>query len=396
MLKRREVRLRRDYDGLKALICGLVGGPELFAHWERAWREENPGEENDIASDGDGDDEDGSDEEDEKPRKKSKVSAVAAPAPVQQPPAAAIPAIPTIPSAVSVPQLQPDLKRKRGRPRKNAPPPGPVAVPAPPPMYLAQQHQQQQQQQHMQDHPEQGGGGKYLLGIFMLFTFLNPSTSPSSSSSQSGSSMPHKHVGTVLLALNSTLQAHPAGQYVASSTPSFLEAIPWRSVMQYAHALVTILLFLSVAKGLAPQDSRWTKFVPSFFSVRAPEAASSKSKAVKPDAKPKILRKESVIDLNAVLEADDRELFGRALRCSDIGFIQAFGATMVALGSAIRSKVASGSKRKNNGRVNHQRTPYDMTTRAAVVRLAELDLMHRRECSLFHFFPLAFSDNERY
>lgn len=88
---------------MRALINGLVGGPELLVQWEHAWREQNGGEELDYASDGDADEEDGSDEEDEKPKKKAKVVA-------DGPKAVAIPSVP----AVGASAAQPDLKRKRG------------------------------------------------------------------------------------------------------------------------------------------------------------------------------------------------------------------------------------------------------------------------------------------
>ena len=63
MLKKREARLKREQDGLKSLINGLVGGPALLKEWEREWRERFGGEERDEIEDDDaagaGDDEDG-------------------------------------------------------------------------------------------------------------------------------------------------------------------------------------------------------------------------------------------------------------------------------------------------------------------------------------------------
>ncbi|KAF8317165.1 hypothetical protein DL93DRAFT_599622 [Clavulina sp. PMI_390] len=170
VLKRRELRLRREYDGLKALITGLVGGPELFELWEREWRQRHPaGDDEDLAAD-DGDDEDGSeDEEEAKPRKKPKLAT--APPPV----AAPAPAPTQVFQATAAPS-QPELKRKRGRPRKN-PLPGAPATGVPLPFFPSAQVEQEIQQ-HQQDQL-QPGGAKVLLGVFMLFSFLNPSTSPS-------------------------------------------------------------------------------------------------------------------------------------------------------------------------------------------------------------------------
>ena len=47
VLKKREARLKREQDGLKSLIAGLVGGPALLKEWEREWRERFGGEEKD-------------------------------------------------------------------------------------------------------------------------------------------------------------------------------------------------------------------------------------------------------------------------------------------------------------------------------------------------------------
>lgn len=290
--------------------------------WELAWKEQNGGEELDYASDGDADEEDGSDEEEEKPKKKAKV--------VSEGPIAV--ALPTVPAIGGV-DGQPDLKRKRGRPRKN-PLPMPVVVPAPPPMHLPHnpyaQHQQQSQQ----------GGGKYLLGIFLLFTFLNPSSSPSTSShahTHAGSVLsPHKHVGTVLNALNS----HPASQYVASYVPSNgIFNVSWSTVVQYSHAIISLLVFFSVVHSLLP--SRLTR-----------------KKEEKDGNGPQV----ETSTLKNALEKDDRKIFGEVLGCRNIGV---FCATWQ-VGGALMKRVFGVGKKE-----------CDSTKRAAIVRLAELDLMQR-------------------
>ena len=54
VLKKREARLKREQDGLKSLVGGLVGGPALLKEWEREWREKFGGEEKDELEEGEG------------------------------------------------------------------------------------------------------------------------------------------------------------------------------------------------------------------------------------------------------------------------------------------------------------------------------------------------------
>lgn len=191
VLKKRETRLRREQDGLKALVSGLVGGPQLLNAWEKEWHEKFGGEEKDevdglLDDMGDSDDEDGDEEEDRK-RKKPKISPL--------PPTAVPPPAPSAPGAVPE-------KRKRGRPRKVVPPP-----PAPDASVTG----------------SQTGVPQYLLSTFALFTFFNnPLTSPSPSS-------PHPHDGVVL---------SPGHQPAAIST--------YQYIIQCFHLLVSIAIFVSV------------------------------------------------------------------------------------------------------------------------------------------------------
>jgi len=71
VLKKREARLKREQNGLRSLIGGLVGGPALLKEWEHEWREKFGGEEKDeiegeeaepMSEDEDGDEDRGVDE----------------------------------------------------------------------------------------------------------------------------------------------------------------------------------------------------------------------------------------------------------------------------------------------------------------------------------------------
>ncbi|KAF5351240.1 hypothetical protein D9756_008308 [Leucocoprinus leucothites] len=239
VLKRREIRLRAEQDGLKSLVCGLVGGPALLREWEREWRERFGGEERDEVpldggeGDDEGDDEDEDEDEDDdgentgKKRKRAKVEKDLLPLPKKEPKAMA-----NVPLTADG---QPE-KRKRGRPRKTPLPPAPsppvqpaltVATPAP---TTAQQSQQPQQ---------------YLLAVFALFSFFNSPLTSTSSNSHHAAHQSHGHVlspAPVPLAYAPEIVSQfnpPAGVSVA--------AVTWHDWAQIAHLAVTILLFISVA-----------------------------------------------------------------------------------------------------------------------------------------------------
>ncbi|KAH7107797.1 hypothetical protein BKA62DRAFT_147390 [Auriculariales sp. MPI-PUGE-AT-0066] len=175
VLKAREIRLRRDTDGLRNLVRGLVGGDQLLNAWEASWKQRWGTMEDDearLAGDavGGSDDED-SDDEDSRPAKKQKKSpTLAAPTAASVSPASAAP------SRKNVPGIDPITgeKRKRGRPRKvplpaATAPVQPVAV-APAPQVIMQQPQPQ-----------------YLLAVFALFSLWSNAPSTQSTNSGSGS-----------------------------------------------------------------------------------------------------------------------------------------------------------------------------------------------------------------
>ncbi|KXN81881.1 D-amino-acid oxidase [Leucoagaricus sp. SymC.cos] len=211
VLKRREIRLRAEQDGLKALICGLVGGPALLKEWEREWKERFGGEEL---------------EKDALLKKEAGST----------------------PSVMLTVDGQPE-KRKRGRPRKTPLPPTPatpsvaIATPSLPNMQHPQ-HQQPQQQ--------------YLLAVFALFSFFNSPLAGSSTSQQG-----HGH-GHVLSPPPVPLAYAP--EIVSQFNPPTglsMSTITWRDWVQIAHLSLTVLLFISVIArvGSGFGLSRLTKLV---------------------------------------------------------------------------------------------------------------------------------------
>ncbi|KAI0938422.1 hypothetical protein AcW1_001842 [Taiwanofungus camphoratus] len=259
VLKKREGRLKREQDGLKSLIGGLVGGPALLKEWEREWRERFGGEEKDeieeertgAASDdedGDGEESDGDDEEG-RAHKKAKV----AKAPKKdKPPRSAPQPVPSMPAvAGAVPE-----KRKRGRPRKIPLPPAPVppslAAPSPlatapvatntPPIFptdvpMQEQATQLQAENTMQAQPAQ----QYLLAAFAFFSVFNsPLASSSRAHAPTETHTHHTHHGAVLT-------AHPPTQsYVPTPSDGGLSSYGWHETVQAMHLLVSTLVFFYV------------------------------------------------------------------------------------------------------------------------------------------------------
>lgn len=232
VLKRRELRLRAEQDGLKALVCGLVGGPALLKEWEREWRGRFGGEERDEVplDSGEGDDEGDEDDEDDdddddgegagKKRKRAKFEKDLLPLSKKEPKSAS--------SVVLNSGGQPE-KKKRGRPRKTPLPVPTVPVQSTPLATTSATTVSEPRQQSQQ----------YLLAVFVLFSFFNsPVTSPNSHPTNQQS---HGHVLSP-----SPVPLVYAPEIVSQFNPPVVTTVVWRDWVQIAHLAVTVLLFISV------------------------------------------------------------------------------------------------------------------------------------------------------
>lgn len=250
VLKKREARLKREQDGLKSLISGLVGGPALLREWDREWKDKFGGEEkdeiegDDLVGAADDDDDEDSDAEDQdggpvrkkvKTVKKEKIVKPVVPVPQQT-------------QQGQNPQAGMPEKRKRGRPRKVPLPPVASAPITMQPMEGAvsvspSQHQQLQPQQQAQ--PQQ-----YLLAAFAFFSVLNSPLASSFARSHHSHytdnhshSHAHAHHGQVLTTPPSSIPA---------STVNTMMDVPLRRTygmhefVQAFHLLVSVLVFVYV------------------------------------------------------------------------------------------------------------------------------------------------------
>ena len=309
VLKRREMRLKREQEGLKALIRSLVGGPELVQQWEKMWRERFGGPEKDeiSADDAEADDEneDGEDDEEEecddgglpsgRKRKRSKVdpmlsgngkekkagasNAAAGYSQNTQP----IPIIPSQTFASGMPITIPvqQEKRKRGRPRKAALPPLATPSASAPRQFESPFTSQVFQQNHpstatslstgmqvgmdsgsiLQGDPQPKGqpAQQYLLAAFAFFSFFNSPLSFTSASHWTGanhSPSHHAHTGSVLGGPGPGEAEASVGRTTTSASQV---VFGWRDVVQISHLVVSVLLLFSI---LAPWFPGIAKRIP--------------------------------------------------------------------------------------------------------------------------------------
>ncbi|KAJ4468828.1 hypothetical protein J3R30DRAFT_3554706 [Lentinula aciculospora] len=241
VLKKREIRLKREQHGLKALVNGLVGGPALLSEWEREWRERFGGEEKDEVEgediddggsydEGSGDDDDAEDEGTRK-RKKAKITPTKKDTKEKRPPAPPPQPFVLPDGSVIVPE-----KRKRGRPRKVIPPVVAAVTEQPVPLH----HPGTQESAVHQQHPHHA---QYLLATFALFSFFN---NPLSSSHPPPN---HSHTGAVLT-------------HELSSSANGYSGWTWHNIIQAFHLLVSIVVFSSI---LAPWFPTLFKYVSSHY-----------------------------------------------------------------------------------------------------------------------------------
>ncbi|KAI0319445.1 hypothetical protein OF83DRAFT_1170214 [Amylostereum chailletii] len=282
VLKRREARLKREQDGLRSLIGGLIGGPALLREWEAAWTARFGGPECDeldyeAAGEEDDEDDDEDDEEDDsRARKRAKV--IKEPTAKEKKDKKASGSVAAA-SSSNVPE-----KRKRGRPRKIAPSITPTSVesqtpdsfsPAqttPPPPVV----------------PQSQPATQYLLAAFAFFSFFkSPLTSYSYPSTPS--SHAHAHTGSVM-----------------SSTPvsSVTGGSGWHELVDLFHIIVSALVFLSIVLPWLPSSLRLTRiYLPSTFPTSLTLRRPSKSKIASSSA-PKVTTTKSSDTFNRVALLD--------------------------------------------------------------------------------------------
>jgi hypothetical protein len=302
VLKKREARLKREQNGLKSLLCGLVGGPALLKEWEREWREKFGGEERDEVWGEEGEGEPASDEEfdgtanveedvapascepeeqeEGRPMKKAKVSA--AKESRKEKDRKGISRTPqrnelnvTMQSPIS---LVPE-KRKRGRPRKSSLQHlSPSESPESSPFANEQPHVHGIGIMQLAQDFGQGQAGQCLLATFAMFSFFSSPLStgnvPDTNAETSpwAASHPHSHTGFVL--------GH--SQAAAHGTPSFRAAWGWRDAVQILHLFVSALVLLSVVLPWLPTvASRWKHLRLSLSSSSSPSVLKE-SKTVIP------------------------------------------------------------------------------------------------------------------
>ncbi|KAF8503928.1 hypothetical protein JB92DRAFT_3098742 [Gautieria morchelliformis] len=270
-LKRRETRLKREAKGLRTLLSGLVGGPELLREWEKEWRERFGGEEADEVGedaedneDGDADGDDGddaedgdSDDEDGRAKKRARVEKRE--------------------RKVKPSPAPPAEKRKRGRPRKN--PVSETPVTSPPHLVL--------QPPDIQDERQPP---KYLLAAFLLFSFFNSNT-PASSQSVA-------HEGTVL------------SQMLPNTTPVQADLAGW-NVLQVVNMVVSLLLLLSLAGPYLPK--RVTRLFPDTLIFASLSSSTSPPEARKSDGRLVSTSPTRDVEIERALLSGDERALRRAL-----------------------------------------------------------------------------------
>ncbi|KAG2155284.1 uncharacterized protein EDB93DRAFT_1129901 [Suillus bovinus] len=365
VLKRREIRLRREQEGLRTLILGIPGAQPLLAEWDHEWAKKFGGPERDeIDNDAeayeasDDEDGDGEDEGDDAERVRKKPKLTKAPAAKKDKlPTVSVAAVTPTTISEGIPGAVPE-KRKRGRPRKIQPGAPPSIVAAAPVLFS------DSGDVTMQAQPQQ-----YLLAVFALFSFFN---SPFNSA---GASYPHTHQGSVL-------------SHVTDSTPVTTATLwSWSSAVQTIHLLASILVLFTIIIPWLPlpgyvQRAKIMRFIPFSYLIsnRAPLTAHKGAELLSPPLSPDISDSESDAD-STITERTTRQEQGplsdalaqSGSRDERDALIDALGLSTSALG-AVRNVFIR--------RVVNETFDSELERRAWV-RLAELVALHPASAPVF-------------
>lgn len=364
VLKRREIRLRREQEGLRTLILGIPGAQLLLAEWDHEWAKKFGGPERDeidndaeayeASDDEDGDGEDEGDDS-ERARKKPKLAKAPAAKKDKQP---TVPVAAAAPTSIieGIPGVVPE-KRKRGRPRKIQPGAPPPIVAAAPILLSDPVSAPVQGDVTMQAQPQQ-----YLLAVFALFSFFN---SPFTST---GASHAHTHQGSVL-------------SYGTDPTPVATATMwSWSSAVQAIHLFASVLVLFTIIVPWLPlpgyvQRAKIIRLIPFSYlmSGRAALATHEGVEPLSPPLSPDISDSESDAD-STTTERNARQEQGplsdalaqRGSQDERDALIDVLGLSTGALG-AVRSVFVK--RMVSEG-------PDSELERRAWVRLAELVALH--------------------
>lgn len=310
VLKRREMRLKREQDGLRALINSLENGPALLKAWETMWLEKYGGpetdevegeEENEADDESDGD-EDGEDDDETdgsgKKRKRPKIEGGASKS-----------------KKATAPVVQQE-KRKRGRPRKV-----PLPIPTSADTIILGNEMTVASEMVMSAAPvaqipvQAQPQRQYLLAAFAFFSFFNSpvsyyTTQRHGTGFHSAHPAEHTHTGSIL---NSHSQDHATASAHDWTHPQISYSFGWRDAVQVLHLSVSFLLLVSIVAPWLPRVLRVpvTRIVPkalkpllgeAFFELQARDASESSS--AHPPGSP--TQEQADDRLDAALEASGR------------------------------------------------------------------------------------------
>lgn len=289
VLKRREIRLTREQEGLRTLILGIPGAQPLLAEWDHEWAKKFGGPERDEIDNeveayegSDDEDGDGEDEGDDSERARKKPKLTKAPAAKRD----KNPGVPAT-SGAATPATTDGLagavaeKRKRGRPRKIRPSVPPPIAPAPALLTNLGSELLQGDLNMQASQPQQ-----YLLAVFALFSFFN---SPFTSTSPAH---PHTHQGSVL------------SQVIADPTIVPTASWSWHNIIQAVHFFASVLVLLTIVVPWLPlprhvQRAKIMRLIPFSSLIYRLPATYESDEPLSPPLTPDISDSESDGDLTS-------------------------------------------------------------------------------------------------